>query len=69
MYGNLELGLRNKNITVKTVAGLLDCSEKTVRNKIDGLTDFTICEAFSIHRNLLPEYAMDFLFAQTDRTA
>ena len=65
MYGNLSTELKRKNIASKVVAGLLDCTEKTANNKICGVTDFTITEAFAIHKNLLPEFDIDYLFTRT----
>lgn len=65
MYGNLSNELNRKNITRRVVAELINCTEKTVDNKIKGQTDFTISEAFEIHRNLLPEFDIDFLFSRT----
>ena len=70
MYGNLSTELRRKNITQKVVADLIKSTEKTANNKILGKTDFTISEAFLIHRNLLPEFDIDYIFTVTDdRTA
>lgn len=71
MYGNLSSELQRKNIAQKVIADLIGCSEKTVTNKISGRTDFTISEALKIHRNLLPEFDMDYIFRTADdsRTA
>ena len=66
MYGNLSAELKRKNITQKVVADLIKSTEKTANNKILGKTDFTIIEAFLIHKNLLPEFDMDYIFTQTD---
>lgn len=66
MYGNLSNELKRKNITQKVVADLIKCTEKTANNKILGKTDFTISEAFAIHKNLLPEFDMDYIFFATD---
>lgn len=66
MYGNLCNELKRKNITQKVVADLIKTTEKTANNKVLGKTDFTISEAFLIHRNLLPEFDMDYIFARTD---
>lgn len=68
MYGNLRNELKRKNIAQKVVADLISCTEKSVNNKICGKTDFTIREAFVIHKNLLPEFDMDYIFTDT-RTA
>lgn len=65
MYGNLSSELKRKNIAQKVIADLLKCTEKTANNKICGVTDFTISEAFAIHKNLLPEFDMDYLFTRT----
>ena len=60
MYGNLSSELRRKNIAQKVIADMLGCTEKTINNKMSGKTDFTISEAFMIHKNLLPEFDMVF---------
>ena len=65
MYGNLSSELRRKNIAKKVIADMLGCTEKTINNKMSGKTDFTISEAFMIHKNLLPEFDMDYIFAST----
>ena len=65
MYGNLSSELRRKNIAQKVIADMLGCTEKTINNKMSGKTDFTISEAFMIHKNLLPEFDMDYIFART----
>ena len=69
MYSNLSKELRDKNITQKAVADLIGCTEKTVFNKINGLTEFTVPEAMMICRNLLPEFRLGYLFATDDRSA
>ena len=61
---NLEAALRQKNISNEAVAKLLNIHRNSLRNKLDGKTDFSISEAFKIKRDLLPEYDMDFLFAE-----
>lgn len=60
---NLEVALRQKNISNEAVAKLLNIHRNSLRNKLNGKTDFSISEAFKIKRDLLPEYDMDFLFA------
>lgn len=60
---NLEVALRQKNISNEAVAKLLNIHRNSLRNKLNGKTDFSISEAFKIKRDLLPEYDMDYLFA------
>jgi hypothetical protein len=70
MLGNMIHELRRKNITNKAVAELINSSEKTVVNKLNGTSEFTISEAMAINENLLPEFRLSYLCAATvDRTA
>ena len=71
MLGNMVHELRRKNITNKTVADVINVSEKTVVNKLNGTSEFTISEAMAININLLPEFRLSYLCTPTDdsRTA
>lgn len=68
MLGNMIHELRRKNITNKAVADVINASEKTVVNKLNGTTEFTISEAMAININLLPEFRLSYLCANTDDT-
>lgn len=63
MLKNLNHELRRKNITQNAVARMLGVTDKTLTNKLNGTTAFTVDEAFTINKNLLPEFTMDYLFA------
>lgn len=65
MYNNLMHELRKKNITNKAVAELIGITEKTLFNKVNGVTEFTLTEAMAINDNLLPEFKLDYLFTRT----
>lgn len=65
MLGNMIFELRRKNITNKAVAELIGASEKTVVNKLNGTSEFTVSEAISINVNLLPEFKLAYLCATT----
>lgn len=67
MYNNLAEILKRKGITNKTFADYLGVTEKSVWNKIQGKTEFTLSEALKTCA-LMPEYKMDFVFA-TEQTA
>lgn len=70
MLGNMIHELRRKNITNKAVAELIGAAEKTVVNKLNGTSEFTVSEAISINTNLLPEFRLSYLCESTDsRTA
>lgn len=66
MLGNMIFELRRKNISNKAVADVIDTSEKTVVNKLNGTSEFTISEAMAINVNLLPEFKLDYLCTPTD---
>lgn len=61
MYKNLKTVLNRKNITLKEYANFLGVGEKTIQNKINGLTDFSYPE-FKKTCILLSEYNADYLF-------
>lgn len=63
---NVKKALESKNISMKAFAIFLGVSEKTVANKIAGVTDFTFPEARRIKRDLLPEFDYDYLFAREE---
>lgn len=68
MLENLNSALQRKNVTQDAVAKTLGISRKTLTNKLNGSTSFTIDEAFSVQHNFLPEYTMDYLFRETYHT-
>ena len=69
MLANLSYELRRKNITQNVVARMIGVTDKTLTNKLNGTTAFTVDEAFIINKNFLPEYTMDYLFATDDKGA
>jgi len=64
MYSNLKYVLYQKNIAIKQYAEFLGVSEKTVQNKLQGITDFTYPEFKKTCTLLLPEYNADYLFTE-----
>lgn len=66
MYKNLTNILNKKRITMKAYAEFLGKSEKTVQNKIQGKTDFTLGEAMKTCAIICPEYKMDFVFEKSE---
>lgn len=72
MFFNLKSVLYQKGISFKQYAKFLNVSEKTVQNKMNGITPFTYPEFKKTCEFLLPEYNADYLFAEcstTDRPA
>ena len=65
MYKNLVEILKRKGITNKAYADYLGITEKTVWNKLQGKTEFTLGEALKTCA-LMPEYKMT-MFSQWKR--
>lgn len=57
--------LDTKGITLKSCAELLNISEKTLRNKMSGKTEFTYNEIKRL-KAFLPEYNIDYLLEVRD---
>lgn len=64
MLKNLQDAMNAKRISTRTIAQIIETTEKTARNKLDGVTEFTFDEAISIAENLFPEYDLKYLFAK-----
>lgn len=64
MYANLHDALKRKNISLKKYAEFLGVTEKTVQNKIQGQTEFTLSEVDKTLSFLFPEYTLNYLFKQ-----
>lgn len=65
MYKNLKVELHKKGITLKQYAEFLKVGEKTVHNKINGVTDFTYPEFRKTCSLLFPELNADYLFEES----
>jgi transcriptional regulator with XRE-family HTH domain len=64
MFKNLRTALYQKGISMRQYAEFLGVGEKTVQNKMKGVTDFTYQEFKKTCTLLLPEYNADYLFAE-----
>lgn len=71
--GNLKAEMKRYEISVADVAALLGCAEKTVRNKLNGQSSFSVPEAFKIKNTLFPSLTVEYLFfsgdGRTNKTA
>lgn len=68
MFNNLRNELQSKNISLVAYSKLLGISEKSVQNKLNGTTEFTLSE-IKATLNVLPEFKLDYLFAAEDKSA
>lgn len=62
MYSFLRGEMYKAHITVSALARQIGVTEKTLRNKISGETDFTWPEALTVRNIVNPEIGMEELF-------
>lgn len=62
MYKNLVRVLGDKRITMKAYAEFLGIAEKSVQNKVNERTEFTLGEAVKTCTFICPEYRLDYVF-------
>lgn len=63
---NLKAEMARTGVSKKDIEILLGCSMKTVDNKLDEITEFTVPEAFKIRDTFFPNQRMEYLF-KTDK--
>lgn len=69
MFGNLKSEFVKRNLQPSVeIAKALKCNERTARNKLNGVTRFTVEDAKSIKKTYFPKISIEYLFA-TDETA
>jgi hypothetical protein len=61
---NIEEIRKSKGITLVDIADLLEVDYRTVRSKINGVTDFSFGETVAIKRAFFPEYELEYLFSE-----
>ena len=67
MHRVLRAEMVRKNKTILQLALEIGVAEKTLRNKINGDTDFTLPEAQAIRRILESELTLDELFETEEK--
>lgn len=60
---NLEQAMRKFNVTFYDIQDVMGCTEKTVRNKMNGVTDFSYSEVKRIRDSLFPGMDIEYLFS------
>lgn len=61
---NIEEIRKSKGVTLVDIADLLEVDYRTVRSKINGVTDFSFGETVAIKRAFFPEYELEYLFSE-----
>lgn len=63
---NLYAEMSRYGVSNFDIQNILKCSEKTVRNKLNGLTEFSISEARKIRDTYFPGLRLEYLFSTDD---
>ena len=66
MRKNFEKIRKEKGVSLVDIADLLNIKTQTVREKIDGKSDFKFGEALLIKNAFFKEYDMTFLFSNEE---
>lgn len=62
MYMNLKMAMAAKDVTIESIAKLLNVHRNTIQNKLDGESEFSFGQATVISETLFPEYKPSYLF-------
>ena len=61
---NIEEIRKIKGVALVDIADLLGVYSRTVRSKIDGVSDFKFGETVAIKKAFFPEYELEYLFSE-----
>lgn len=61
---NLLAEMARYGVSNNDIQALLSCTDKTVRNKLNGVTDFSFGEAMKIRDTFFPGMRLEYLFSQ-----
>lgn len=67
MFDNLRNGLQEKKITMKSYSQFLGITEKTLQNKMNGITAFSLPEVDKTMTYLFPEYKLEYIFDRCEK--
>lgn len=63
---NLSAEMTRFGVSNADIQKLLDCSDRTVRNKLNGITEFSVSEAVCIRDEFFPGMRIEYLFASPE---
>lgn len=63
---NLSAEMARFGVSNADIQAVLSCSSKTVTNKLNDATEFSISEAIKVRDTLFPGLRIEYLFARTD---
>jgi len=62
MFINLKIEMMKKGITVKALSEKIGVSSKTYSNKMNGSSEFTRKEMYTIRDEFFPDKSIEYLF-------
>lgn len=63
-YLNLKAEMVRRRIIAEDIARAIGKSHRTAHDKINGISDFSIIEAFATRDKLFPDLSIEYLFAK-----
>jgi len=60
---NLLAEMARYGVSNNDIQSLLSCADKTVRNKLNGVTEFSFGEAMKIRDTFFPGIRLEYLFS------
>ena len=63
---NLCAEMARYGVSISDVSSILGCTNRTVKNKLEGLTNFNVEEAIKIRDKFFYGMRIEYLFARTD---
>lgn len=63
---NLLAEMTRYGVSISDIQNKLGCSEKTVRNKLSGISEFSFPETLKIRQAFFEGFRLEYLFANDD---
>ena len=64
---NLSAEMARFGVSNADIQAVLSCSSKTVTNKLNDITEFSISEAIKVRDALFPTIRLEYLFARAEQ--
>lgn len=65
-YMNLKAEMTRHSIHIADVASSIGVTERALRNKLNGVTDFSWKQVCKIQKDFFPRLSKDYLFSQEE---
>lgn len=64
MFSNLNAEMARIKMTIKALADLTGINYESLKNKMNGTTEFKRSEMYLIKKKAFPNFSIDYLFAE-----